>query len=494
MAAFMFSSSVMYTDIHQDKPHASTIAYADDMIEISDDLREEKEATHIRVRIEDKDLNASPIVRNGRTMLPFRSVFENLGGKVSFDKRSNKITADVAGKTIVMKVGTTEATLTENGNTRSVTLAAAPFVSKGQTYIPVRDVAVMTGLQVEYSKWDSRVDIYDKEKMIADINKDFTIYNSLLKKNSMKSLQATHQAHIEFNIDADLKAFDQKVKIGSKVTFDGLTKGMDLNGTLKLKTELGDLEKVFSTPGEDEEFKQIKGLLSSDYKLILNSKAKKAFFKSDQLSKYTDNPVNTWLSVSDSSIADLSEVNSNYIENLLQNPEKLSMGEILFKTVEEQAQMNDDYLEANVYTRVKDASEGLKMMFGDEGFVKTDHGYELKLDKAGLAKRMAKYLSTNFDKNSLDDIKSFDYKMVLKNVGSDNIDIDMKLSMILTETSGDVSVNMDISANDQDAKVLMDIAFADQGKVKIDIKSTIKETNEKLVLAPPAGEAIKELY
>lgn len=188
MAAFMFSSSVMYTDIHQDKPHASTIAYADDMIEVSDDLREEKEAAQIRVRIEDKDLNASPIVRNGRTMLPFRSVFENLGGKVSFDKRSNKITADVAGKTIVMKVGTTEATLTENGNTRSVTLAAAPFVSKGQTYIPVRDVAVMTGLQVEYSKWDSRVDIYDKEKMIADINKDFTIYNSLLKKNSMKSL------------------------------------------------------------------------------------------------------------------------------------------------------------------------------------------------------------------------------------------------------------------------------------------------------------------
>lgn len=495
MAAFVFSSSIMYTDIHQNKRNASTLSYADGVVELaSEDLGEEEDGGNIRVQIEDNYLNATPIVRNGRTMLPFRAVFEGLGGKVSFDKKTNKITANVSGKVIVMKVGDTMATLTENGNSKSVTLAAAPFVSKGQTYIPVRDVATMTGLKVEYSKFNSIVNIYDQAKLIADINKDFTIYNSLLKKGSTKNLNATYRSNIDLSANLEVFAMGQNRKASGKITFDGLTQAMNLNGTFKLKLEPGDFLPLISESMKPEELKLFNRLMTSDYRVIMDGNNGKLFVKSDLLSAFTDNPTNTWLSISDNSmVSEFNKMNKEYIEGMLQNPQNLTMGEILYHTASSQVKAMDGY-GSTTYRQVQDAASVLKVMFGDDGFVKTGSGYELKLDKAGLAKRLAKYIGNQYIQDPLEDLTNFDYKLVLKNVDSDNIGIELKLSATMKDHKGQTaSIDMNVDANNKDAKMTMDFKFPDMGKFHIDLITKTQETNEKIALAPPAGENVKAL-
>lgn len=149
---------------------------------------------------------------------------------------------------------------------------------------------------------------------------------------------------------------------------------------------------------------------------------------------------------------------------------------------------------STTYRQVQDAASVLKVMFGDDGFVKTGSGYELKLDKAGLAKRLAKYIGNQYIQDPLEDLTNFDYKLVLKNVDSDNIGIELKLSATMKDHKGQTAyIDMNVDANNKDAKMTMDFKFPDMGKFHIDLITKTQETNEKIALAPPAGENVKAL-
>lgn len=68
--------------------------------------------------------DAVPQVKDQRTFLPFRAVFEAMGAEVSND--GSVITAVRGGKTLTMTVGSAEATVVENGVTTPITMDVAP--------------------------------------------------------------------------------------------------------------------------------------------------------------------------------------------------------------------------------------------------------------------------------------------------------------------------------------------------------------------------------
>ena len=94
-----------------------------------------------------KTLDAAPIIRNSRTMLPVRFVAENLGASVGWDGATSTVTVSTATTKIEIVIG--KATAKING--AEVTLDSPAFIENSRTYLPVRFVSENLGASVG---WD----------------------------------------------------------------------------------------------------------------------------------------------------------------------------------------------------------------------------------------------------------------------------------------------------------------------------------------------------
>lgn len=96
---------------------------------------------------EAKTLDAAPIIRHDRTMLPVRFVAENLGASVSWDGATSTATVTSGETEIKITIGAETAVI--NGEAK--TLDAPAFIENSRTYLPVRFVAEALGASVS---WD----------------------------------------------------------------------------------------------------------------------------------------------------------------------------------------------------------------------------------------------------------------------------------------------------------------------------------------------------
>ncbi|MBR5538491.1 MAG: copper amine oxidase N-terminal domain-containing protein [Clostridia bacterium] len=96
---------------------------------------------------EAKTLDAAPIIRNSRTMLPVRFVAENLGATVGWDDATKTVTVKSADTTIEIVIGATTAKV----NGAEIALDSPAFIENSRTYLPVRVVAENLGATVG---WD----------------------------------------------------------------------------------------------------------------------------------------------------------------------------------------------------------------------------------------------------------------------------------------------------------------------------------------------------
>ncbi|XID90279.1 stalk domain-containing protein [Paenibacillaceae bacterium WGS1546] len=124
--------------------------------EIAEELRpcEEAKKTFVIVQVNGKYLQtiagtgAEPFAENGRTMIPLRAVADAFGFDVVWEQTEKKITLTKDGKQIVMHIGKTEMTV----NGEAVSLAnAAPQVKNNVTFLPVRPLAEILGIKVDWN-------------------------------------------------------------------------------------------------------------------------------------------------------------------------------------------------------------------------------------------------------------------------------------------------------------------------------------------------------
>ena len=96
---------------------------------------------------EAKELDAAPIIKDNRTMLPVHFVAENLGATVEWDGENSTATLTTDEAEIKITIGAPEAYV----NGEPVALDAPAFIENSRTYLPVRFVAENLGATVE---WD----------------------------------------------------------------------------------------------------------------------------------------------------------------------------------------------------------------------------------------------------------------------------------------------------------------------------------------------------
>jgi len=94
-------------------------------------------------------MDTHPVVRDGRTLVPLRAIFEALGASVGWDAGTKTITGIRNEITVVLQIDNPIARV----NSNAITLDVPPAVIGGRTLVPTRFIAESLGARVN---WDGR--------------------------------------------------------------------------------------------------------------------------------------------------------------------------------------------------------------------------------------------------------------------------------------------------------------------------------------------------
>lgn len=110
----------------------------------------EAEAPAVRVTLDGKELHfdVPGQIRDGRTLVPFRGIFEALGATVSWDPESRTVTAERGEDTLKLTIGSQ--VVEWRGSL--IRMDVAPVVADGRTLVPLRFIGQALGV---YVGWDA---------------------------------------------------------------------------------------------------------------------------------------------------------------------------------------------------------------------------------------------------------------------------------------------------------------------------------------------------
>lgn len=105
---------------------------------------------HIKVVINGQIVNfdVPPQVINGRTLVPFRKIFETLGATVEWDPATKTVSGTRKDTKVVLKIDSTDASV--NGESKK--LDVAPTIRDGRTLVPARFISESLGATVDWNQ------------------------------------------------------------------------------------------------------------------------------------------------------------------------------------------------------------------------------------------------------------------------------------------------------------------------------------------------------
>ncbi len=339
--------------------------------------------------------DATPQVRDQRTFLPFRAVFEAMGAEVS--NEGSVITAVRDGKSLTMTLNETTATVTADGKTTDITMDVAPYVDSEtwRTYVPVRFAAQAFGCAVGWDQANSTAIIVNTDKVVdaAFEGKKFT-YLEKLAAFSEKYTEGIWDMEGSFDADLSMMAMPMSMNGALKGTTEGSEKmSMDMNMKMDLTEFINSVnllsaqmggEKVELSPEDQATLDALKkegvdlsvrGDLAAG-QLYMN-------MKSNALEDLTGEEMdsNTWYKLDMAAL--MEQVGIDWTE-VLSASKNVDYAE-LAKSAVASLSLTDS---AGAYDQVKTAVEDVVKALSDEGFVKEGNDYtalvELEENNASL--------------------------------------------------------------------------------------------------------------
>ena len=113
-----------------------------------------------------------PVIKNGRTLVPMRKIFEAMGAEVSWNESDMSVTASKNGAVIEMRIGAAEMNVSNGDDKRTVTLEVPPELLPYDSYadttmVPLRAVSESFGYSVNWDENNYLVSITTPSAAIA---------------------------------------------------------------------------------------------------------------------------------------------------------------------------------------------------------------------------------------------------------------------------------------------------------------------------------------
>lgn len=116
--------------------------------------------SEVKIKIDNERIypDTSPMILNGRTLVPIRAVAEKMGYVVGWDedKQIVSLTSYDQGNQLYLQIGVNQILRNED----LLDLDVAPFVLNGRTYLPLRAVAEAMDATVNWNEAENTVEIW----------------------------------------------------------------------------------------------------------------------------------------------------------------------------------------------------------------------------------------------------------------------------------------------------------------------------------------------
>ena len=387
----------------------------------------------IAVQMDGKALSftdAAPEITDDRTFLPFRAVLEAMGAEVSYDEAASTVSAKRDGVELAMTLGQTGLTITEDGETRTQEMDAAPYInpSNNRAYVPVRYAAEAFGYNVGWDSSSRTVILADVDALFGDAT--FELLDSFsaycAKKESGQNMSVTGNLSLDMT-DKSGQFLPEPFKI--KGCVDGVIgeKGVQLTG----KLNAAGLDKLTNVPI----WVRLLSDISAELRLDLDS----MMLYVSAPNVLTGGTGNTWYSV------DLGAYQAQLLAGLdmnqLAQAEEVSIREALVMVMRSLPLDNS----ANSYAVLKEMAQLYTDMLSDQAFTRNGSKYTAKTVLDGLVE-----LEIALTKKG-DDVVSVDLKMT---ASAEEEGMKMDITMTEHASPDKVDIAMDMTVSSDEAEII----------------------------------------
>lgn len=410
------------------------------------------------------DADSQPERKNGRTMVPFRAMFESLGAQVEYDNAAKTISGSAGDLSVTMKNGDYNINIKNaDGTSRNVTMDVAPYISNGRTFVPTRFVSEVLGYSVGWDADNKTVIIIDANEITKNADNDFSI---LMKSNDL-SADMNKTYDVAGNVKADISSSTGAGDMDMSLTGD-------INGRVKGINEELSMNMKIDADGEKEDVKA---------EVKLNGETGDMYMKAEGLSESDQ-----WLKLN---LYDISEAAGMDMKALMDLSASGSVN--MKKALDVYFDSLSDTYDVDTYDVLKVSYDVMKSMLGNDAFKKSGNSYVAEFSENTVAK-------------ALTDAAGSDASEVLKQLGLEDVKLSGKVAIDTdaNDKAEKCSVEFNVEDHDTDMKLVCvssalaaDIAFdvniADTMKMAFDMNMNMKESSGSVNTSIPAGETAVDL-
>lgn len=465
--------------------------------------------------------DAKPEKVSGRTMVPVAALMEMMDGEATiqdglvtcrvdnttftFRVGEKTVTVATAGETVTADgvnatasggVQVTTAGGTSTGKTETIQLDVPTYIKDGRTYVPVRFFAQALGYEV---LWDGKTNsavLVDKNALIADIDKNFTILNAALaqqQSDPTKNYKSTMTYDITMNLPAD--GTTPAINAVIKIKMDMLTSAdaLEMTGSMDASSLVPLLELEESVKSGEitaEMAGAIKGALSSlTFQFRFDLKTMTYYINCPVVTLLTQGqvPAETWMKLDLKALYDTMGLSGLLEQALDLSKEKVAptVGNMTYLICLSLAQSTKNT--APLYTQAQEAATVLSVFLGDSAAKKDGSATKFHFGKTELDQLAGEKVADSlFSTFSVD---------LLVNGGAMTVNFDIKTVPTQDSSTQNLSLalkgKMTMSADKGNFEMVMDMGAA--GKATYVLNLTMTPTTQKPAAIPPTGAKVMDL-
>jgi hypothetical protein len=437
--------------------------------------------------------DAVPKIVNGRTMVPFRQILEEMGMTVNYDTATKTVTASNDSLNLSFMIGGSDITIDASNDTSTKKMDVVPFVDPktNRTYVSARFMAESLGYNVGWDSTEKTVLINNFDKLFATADEDFSVMNKLM--SSDLDMEKTYHSTGSFDATINTTAGPTPVKMTMSGDVDAIQLKSNADMTMNFKVDAS--ETVAQLPADQQAAAEpvLAMLKDMNIKMKMNGTDGIIYMNAPVFSLLDPTiDANTWLKMDFFKLYDDMGMD---IRGLMDMSSSSVSIEQLLSSYTTTAAPTD----VSTYKDAKAAYAFLKNLIGDEAFTKQTSSstttYTLKLDAAAITAALAKTALTeggSISPSDLVDLKA----------GLDALDFSSNIMVKVTSDkmtaysmSGDGAFegslfDFNVVGTPLTTDMTMGFTMAGIMDMTMTVNSVMEVTTESVDLTLPAGAKI----